>query len=58
MNGTMGRRKIVWCEGPKDCCVVATPAGESAGFLKFILADGRELLLRRESIIKIEEVSQ
>jgi hypothetical protein len=53
------RVKVVWIEGAEVHSVVATPAGEENGFLKFQLPNGGFLLhLQRSSVIKIEELSQ
>lgn len=48
--------KVVWTEGSEARCIVAKLAGEEDGFLRFILADGRNLRLNRSQVTKLEEV--
>ena len=55
-NG-IGKVKIVWIEGDEPHSIVATPQGEEDNFLKFLLRDGRTILLQKSMIIKLEEVS-
>ncbi len=54
-DGMARRCKIVWAEGGIVHSVMAMPAGDQDGFLRFILTSGAVLQLQKSAIIKIEE---